>query len=71
MNIVPKVSIRLDPRFNMEDNWKTVVQNVEDAQSRGVLVTPLTVFGDDGKIIGWYLDGWKPPPTRILYKPDD
>jgi protein-disulfide isomerase len=55
----------------MEENWKTVVQNIEEAQSRGVLVTPLTVFGDDGKIIGWYLDGWKPPPMRVLYKPDD
>ncbi len=68
MDIVPKISLRFDGRFNMEENWKVVVENVEECQKRGVLVTPLTVFGDEGNIIGWYLSGWVPPPPIIAYE---
>lgn len=67
MNLVPEVSIRLDPRFNLEDNWKIVAENIQECQLRGVLVTPLTVF-DCGEIIGWYLHGWNPLPTLVLYQ---
>jgi hypothetical protein len=74
MNSVPQVSIRRDPRFSLEENWNNVVvPAIKEAQERGVLVTPLTVFQDD-RIIGWFLHGWKPPPPIILYEcepPDD
>jgi hypothetical protein len=70
MSLVPKVSIRRDPRFNLEQNWKIVEDNVRECQSRGVLVTPLTVF-TDGVLIGWYLHGWIAPPPQILYFPPE
>lgn len=64
---MPKVGIRRDPRFTLEENWEQgVIPNVEEAQRRGVLVTPLTVF-HNGEIIGWCLHGWVPPPGKILY----
>lgn len=61
-DIVPRVSIRRDMRFSLEENWQNVVvPAVKEAQERGVLVTPLTVFDHD-MIIGWFLHGWVPPP---------
>lgn len=62
-----KVSIRRDPRFPLEENWKIVEENIQECQLRGVLVTPLTVF-DNGRLIGWYLHGWIAPPGEILYQ---
>ena len=67
INIVPLVSIRRDPRFDLERNWEIVADNIRECQERGVLVTPLTVF-DLGIIVGWYLHGWEPPPGKILYE---
>lgn len=68
MNLVPKVSIHRDPRFSLEYNWEqVVVPAIKEAQERGVLVTPLTVFGNGG-IAGWYLHGWTPGPAKILYE---
>ena len=68
MTKMPSVSIRRDPRFTLEENWAEVVEAVQEAQSRGCLATPLTVFYDDGAIIGWYLHGWEPPPPRCTFK---
>lgn len=67
MTLVPLVSIRRDPRFDLERNWEIVEENIRECQERGVLVTPLTVF-DDGVLIGWYLHGWKAPPAKILFE---
>jgi hypothetical protein len=66
MSLVPKVSIRRDPRFDLERNWEIVEENIRECQERGVLVTPLTVF-DNGVLVGWYLHGWVSPPSKILY----
>ena len=68
-NIVPEISIHRDFRFSLEDNWNTVADNIQECQQRGVLVTPLTVFNEEGNIIGWQLHGWKPPPARFIYDP--
>lgn len=69
MTIVPKAVIRRDPRFTLEENWeRSIVPNIKEAQARGVLVTPLTVFAQNGEIIGWQLYGWVAPPGKILYK---
>lgn len=68
MSLVPKVTLRRDPRFSLEYNWEhIVIPNIKDCQERGVLVTPLTVF-DDGVLVGWYLHGWVAPPGKILYQ---
>ncbi len=68
INLVPKVSIRRDPRFSLEYNWEhVVIPNIKECQERGVLVTPLTVF-DDGVIIGWFLHGYVPAPGKILHQ---
>lgn len=67
MNLVPKVSVYRDPRFSIEENWKTVEENIQECQARGVLVTPLTVFAY-GKIYGWYLYGWVAAPAVIMYE---
>lgn len=64
---MPEISVRFDPRFSLEENWDQVVLNIKECQERGVLVTPLTVFSDEGKIIGWYLHGWAAPPSRLLW----
>lgn len=69
MTLVPEVSLRFDPRFDLEENWKTCAAAIQEAQERGVMVTPLTVFNDEGKIIGWYLHGWEPPLTSYFYTP--
>lgn len=69
LNQVPRVSIRRDPRFTLEENWLIVEAAIKEAQGRGVLVTPLSVF-DFGTLIGWYLHGWKVPPSVILYQGD-
>lgn len=67
MKLVPKVSILRDPRFSLEENWNnTVLPAIKEAQERGVLVTPLTVFRHD-QIIGWLLHGWEPPPPSYVY----
>ena len=66
--LVPKVSIRRDPRFSLQENWENVVSPaIKEAQERGVLVTALTVF-DNSEIVGWFLHGWTPPPGKILYE---
>lgn len=67
MTRVPRVSIRRDPRFTLEENWKVVEASIHDCQTRGVLVTPLTVF-DFGTIVGWYLSGWQAEPGKVLYQ---
>jgi len=67
MSLVPKVSIHRDPRFTLEENWKMVEATINECQTRGVLVTPLTVF-NYGQIYGWYLHGWVPEPGKILYQ---
>ncbi len=68
MSLVPKVSIRRDPRFSLEYNWEqVVVPAIKESQERGVLVTPLTVFGYGG-IVGWFLHGWSTGPSSILYE---
>lgn len=64
---LPRVSVHLDPRFTLEENWKVVEENIQDCQTRGVLVTPVTVFGH-GLIVGWYLHGWVAPPGKFLYE---
>jgi hypothetical protein len=69
MTLVPEVSLRFDPRFDLEENWKICTQAVQEAQERGILATPLTVFSDEGKIVGWLLHGWQPPPTSYSYIP--
>lgn len=60
------VSLRYDFRFTLEENWNICMGAVQEAQERGVLTTPLTVFGEEGRIIGWYLHGWVPPTPKIL-----
>lgn len=65
---IKPVSIRLDPRFNMDENWKVVSEAVQRCKARGLLVTPRTVFKDN-KIIGWYLEGWEPPKPLYTYTP--
>jgi len=68
--IVPRIHIQRDPRFTIEENWdNVVVPAVQEAQQRGVIVTPLTVFNYN-EIAGWYLCGWKRPPASYVYKPD-
>jgi hypothetical protein len=67
VKVVPKVSIRRDPRFTLEENWAIVEENILECQQRGVLVTPLTVF-DDGNLVGWYLHGWQSAPGKIIYE---
>ncbi len=67
---VPDISIRRDMRFTLQENWNDVQQVVTECKERGVLVTPLTVFNDDGMIVGWYLHGWVSPPGIVLSKPD-
>ncbi len=67
MNLVPKVSVRKDMRFSLEENWQVVQNAIGEVQKRGIIVTPLSVFYQ-GELIGWYLEGWKPPPPIILYK---
>jgi len=63
------VSIRFDPRFNMDDNWRLNVEPaIEEAKGRGLEVTATTVFDEEGKIAGWKLHGWKSPPAVILYE---
>lgn len=67
MHFVPKVSILRDFRFSLKNNWELiVVPAIKEAQERGVLVTPLTVF-NYGMIIGWYLHGWMAPPGKITH----
>lgn len=61
-----KVTIRRDLRFTLQEDWeKNIIPNVEEAQKRGVLVTPLTVLGDNG-VAGWFLHGWVDKPPRIV-----
>jgi hypothetical protein len=67
--MVPDVDIKYDPRFSLEENWVCCTTAIQEAQERGVLVTPLTVFNDEGKIVGWYLHGWEPPPVFYTYRP--
>jgi len=67
MGLIPKITMRFDPRFTLEQNWEQVVLNVKECQERGLLVTPLTVFDSEGKIIGWYLHGWVTPPAKLLW----
>lgn len=67
--MVPNVDIKYDPRFTLEENWATCTAAMQEAQERGVLVTPLTVFNDEGKVIGWELHGWQPPPVIYVYNP--
>ena len=67
MSLVPRVSIRRDPRLDLEQNWAIVEENICECQERGVLVTPLTVF-DNGVLVGWYLHGWKAAPAKILFE---
>ena len=65
--IVPMANIWRDYRFSLQNNWELIViPAIKEAQERGVLVTPLTVF-DYGTIVGWYLHGWVPPPSKITY----
>lgn len=67
---VPKISIRRDMRITLEENWELVVAPaIKEAQTHGNLVTPKTVFNDEGYIIGWYLSGWVSPPPRYVYEP--
>lgn len=63
--MVSNISIRIDPRFSLEENWLMVEEAVAEAQKRGILVTPLTVFSGDGIIAGWYLHGWEASPPKI------
>jgi hypothetical protein len=69
--MVPKVNIMFDPRFDLETNWKVVEEVIKECQGYGVITTPLTVFDpNDGKIIGWFMEGWKSPPPKIIYESD-
>lgn len=67
-DVVPRVDHKFDPRFDLEKNWEMVEENVKECQERGVIVTPLTVFSNEGRIIGWVMSGWKAPPPKILYE---
>ena len=69
---MPLVDLRRDPRFTLEDQWiNCVLPCIEEAAKRGLVVTPLTVFNwDSGKIEGWLMHGWKPPPPIILWPID-
>ena len=70
MTLVPKISILRDFRFSLKNNWELVVlPAIQEAQERGVLVTPLTVF-NYGMIAGWYLHGWVPPPGTVIHGED-
>lgn len=60
---IPKITIRRDLRFNLDENWDKVVEVVKEAQTRSVFVTPITVFDEEGQIEGWYLHGFK--PTKV------
>ena len=72
MDKMPKVSVIRDPRFSLEENWEqTVIPNIKECQERGVLVTPLTVFDDNGHIIGWHLHGWKPSASKLMYQGEE
>jgi len=71
IKMASEVSIRIDPRFSLEDNWKLSVEPaIEEAKGRGVEVTPLTIFDDEGQIAGWQLHGWKSPPPVTMYSLD-
>jgi hypothetical protein len=70
MNKVPRISIRYDPRFNLDENWNVVQEAIDEAQARGVLTAALTILNDEGKIIGWYLHGYVNPPAIISYSPE-
>lgn len=67
MTKVPNTSILRDMRFSLEENWEAVQKAIDEAQKRGLIVTPLSVFFK-GELVGWYLDGWEPPPPIFLWR---
>jgi hypothetical protein len=65
---VPCVSIRRDPRFELEEQWyKSVIPAIEEARTYGCEVEVTTVIYK-GRIEGWYFHGWYSPPCKILYE---
>lgn len=66
--MLKRPDIPIDPRFDLETNWKLGVEpSIENGKKRGLEITPITIYYEDGSIKGWDLHGWKRPDAIIVY----